>query len=61
MPLSDRQTTIIFLDAPQGSGKKSNLENCYFLSERKNNRKPNPLIKTMVHRSNIHYSEIYQK
>ena len=33
---------------------------CDFLSEGKNNRELNPFIKTMVHRSNIHYSKINQ-
>ena len=34
---------------------------CDSLSEEKNNRKPNPLTKTMLHRSNIYYSKIYMK
>ena len=32
-----------------------------YLREKKNNRKPNPFIKTIVGMSNRHYSEIYQK
>ena len=34
---------------------------CDSLSEEKNNRKPNPLTKTMLHRSNIYYSKINVK
>ena len=44
----------------QGS-KKSNLEQGATLYERENNRKLNPFIKTLVHRSNIHYSETNKK
>ena len=41
----------------QGS-KKSNLEKRNSIWEEKNNR---CFAKNMVHKSNIHYSEIYQK
>ena len=59
---TDRQRTMILQDPPKDRGRKNQIWNKKRLSLReKNNLKLNPFIKTMVHRSNIHYSRINQK
>ena len=51
-----------FIGPSVGQGLKNQIWNRMRLSLRgKNNRKLNLFIKTMVHRSNIHYSRINQK
>ena len=50
-----------FIEPSVGQGsKKIKFGKVRLPSRGKNNVKPNPFIKTMVHRSNTHYSEMYQ-
>ena len=63
--LMDRQTEDSDFSGPSvGHGSKkviSGTEECHSVWEGKKNRKLNPFMKTMLYRSNIHYSKINQK